>query len=137
MTDWTHRQLSMSTDQGIIESCTFEYKLGHPVELIASSPSIGRLEISADDLFEALNQVRLAGEKNKFLLLCNGARADSYPSRMSRQMRHGAQTYIFKYGVHAKRDDLVDLLDPATYDQVTTVAEQKKNFDDWLNSLGH
>ena len=134
--EWKNHQVHMQSSQGVSTDCSIEYRLWRPLKMVAYSTVFGCIEVVSDDLFEALCFVRLEAEKHGFLLLCNGARIDAYPSRMSRQMGFGAQIYVFKSGVQARKDDMVDLLDPALYDQVTTVEKQRGNFEAWLNSLG-
>jgi hypothetical protein len=51
-------------------------------------------------------------------------------------MGRGSRVYIFRHGVQARLEDLVDLFSPATLDQVTTVSEQLRNYEAWLDSLG-
>lgn len=133
--EWLRIHLSMVSIHGNSEDCLIEYRLTHPIEMNASCVPFGRITVSADDLFDALSKVRLEAEKCGYLLLCNGARKDAYPSRMSRQMGRGAKLYAFKHGVQARKEDQIDLLEPAAYNQVATVVKQRENFEAWLNSL--
>ena len=55
--------------------------------------------------------------------------------RMSREMSGGRKVYLFKPGRQALREDLIDVFDPATYDEVGTVAEQRSNYEAWIRSL--
>lgn len=134
--EWFRRCVRMTSIDGIDEDCLIEYCLGRPVEMIATSRAFGRLVVVEGDLFEALCKVRLECEKHRFLLLCNGARKDTYPSRMSRQMGRGEKIYVLINGIQARKEDMIDLLEAASSGQVTTVAEQRENFDLWLTSLG-
>ena len=80
--------------------------------------------------------IRLEMEKHGYFILCNGARKDAYPSRMSRQMGGGRKVYLFKNGIPAQREDLVDIFEPTEYEHIGTVAEQLAAYQTWLRSLG-
>lgn len=135
----TQRQqvrLDMSTVNGDKEVCALEYASGNPVEMSVSCAVLGTISVTADDLFEALSLIRLEAEKHGYFILCNGARTDAYPSRMSRQMGEGGKLYVFKSGMPAQREDLVNIFGPAEFQQVGTVAAQRVAYDAWLRSLG-
>jgi hypothetical protein len=106
-----------------------------PVRLLFEHPKLGHHETSADDAFEALVQLRLWLEPTGYKLLCAGARRDVYPSPMSRQMSGGISAYKMIPGKPATRDDLVKILDPATPDQIGTVAEQESFHKQWLGGF--
>jgi hypothetical protein len=135
----TQRQqvrLDMSTVNGDKEVCVLEYAAGSPVEMSVSCALFGTISVTADDLFEALILIRLEAEKHGYFILCNGARTDAYPSRMSRQMGGGGKLYVFKIGMPAQREDLVNIFEPAEFQHVGTVAAQRVAYDAWLRSLG-
>jgi hypothetical protein len=135
----TQRQqvrLDMCTVNGDNEVCVLEYASGNPVAISVSCTVLGTFSVSADDLFEALSLIRLEAEKHGYLILCNGARTDAYPSRMSRQMGKGGKLYVFKTGIQAQREDLVNIFERAEFQQVGTVAAQRVAYDFWLRSLG-
>lgn len=104
--------------------------------MTVSSALLGTFSVTAGDLFDALILIRLETEKHGYLMLCNGARRDAYPSRASRQMGGGRRLYLFKNGMQAQRKDWVDIFEPAEYEQVETVAEQRVAYETWLTSLG-
>lgn len=135
----TQRQqvrLDMSTVNGDKEVCVLEYASGNPVEMSVSSAVLETISVTAADLFEALSMIRLEAEKHGYLILCNGSRTDAYPSRMSRQMGEGGKLYVFKIGMPAQREDLVNIFEPTEFQQVGTVAAQRVAYDAWLRSLG-
>jgi hypothetical protein len=55
---------------------------------------------------------------------------------MARQMAGGRKVYLLKNGMQARREDLVDAFEPAEFEQVGTVAEQRAAYEEWLRSLG-
>lgn len=117
------------------ESCEVDLVRGPPVELRVQGHHLGSMVFTGDDVFEALVAMRLRLEQDGYFLLCNAARKDTYPSRMSREMSGGRKVYLFKPGRQALREDLVDVFEAATYDQVGTVAEQRSNYEYWIRSL--
>lgn len=129
-------ELTMSSGNGDKAACLLEYSSGDLVEMTVSSALLGTFSVTAGDLFEALSLIRLETEKHGYLMLCNGARKDAYPSRMSRQMGGGRKLYLFKNGLQARREDLVDIFESTEYEQVGTVAEQRVAYEAWLRSLG-
>lgn len=44
--------------------------------------------------------------------------------------------YVLKKGVQARKTDLVDALNEASWDQVGTVSEQRAYYESWARSLG-
>jgi hypothetical protein len=108
---------------------------GPPVQLQIHGHHLGPMSFKGDDVFDALVAMRLRLEQDGYRLLCNAARKDAYPSRMSREMSGGRKVYIFKAGRQALREDLIDVFDPATYDEVGTVSEQRSNYEAWIRSL--
>jgi hypothetical protein len=118
------------------ESCELQWSFdGRAVVMVAQSASIGTVKIEADNVFAALVELRLLLEVGDRLLLCNAARKDAYPSRMLLEMGGGRKTYLLRRGERAAKEDLVDVFEPATYEQVSTVAEQRQAYEDWLGSL--
>lgn len=118
-----------------VEPCEIILAKGYPVKLEARSRLFGSLTFTSDDLFGALVELRLRLEQNGYVLLCNAARKDAYPSRMGREMGGGRKVYLHKLGAHGRREDLVDALGAAAYDQVSTVDQQRSFYDAWLGSL--
>lgn len=120
---------------GSVEPCRISFEQAMPLELHTNSNHFGDMVISADDLFGALIKLRLALEKDGYLLLCNAARKDAYASRMSREMGGGRQVYLLRNGYQAGSEDMVDSLGKATLSQVGTVSEQREWYSIWLRSL--
>jgi len=119
---------------------TIEFSESAPYELRLLSEAGDEIEFSCKelDLFDCLTTLRKQYlEIKECLILCNGARLDVYPSRMSRSMSGGRKAYITHLGQTAKRTDLVDIFDPVEdLSRVATVAEQKDFNKKWFESLG-
>lgn len=82
------------------------------------SDQFGVLSFNDSNLFAALSAFRRVLEQQGYLVLCNGARRDAYPSRMALQMGGGLKVYLLKAGEPARREDLVDIWGSASLDQV-------------------
>jgi len=89
-----------------------------------------------NDLFDALIYIRERLEMQGLFVLCNGSRLDVTPSRMSRQMSNGRRAYQMKMGEQARLPDLVDIFDETSRGSVATVADQRRFYRQWLESLG-
>lgn len=117
-------------------SCVIEWMPeAEGVAMTARAASVGIVNIRAANVFEALVKLRLQLEGSDCLLLCNAARKDAYPSRMLLEMGGGRKSYLLHQGKPASKEDLIDLFEPATHEQVGTVAEQRRGYEEWLRSL--
>jgi len=93
---------------------------------------IDRYTATAMDMFESLVRLRLQLEPDGWVVAVQGARRDTYPSGMARDMGGGMRTYIMRPDHHASMDDLVDTLADAAVEQLGTVAEQRAWHREWL-----
>lgn len=93
-------------------------------------------QTQSSDFFACLCELRLVLEKYGYLILCNGARVDCYPSGMGINMGLGLQVYQLKLGEKANRHDLVKTFNIAEVSQVGTVEEQRTYFEKFLESHG-
>jgi hypothetical protein len=98
-------------------------------ELVISGP-LGRHRGQGRDLFDALINLRRSLEADGWRLAVQGARRDSWPSGMLRDQLDGAVVYVNPEDVKAK-PEMVGIFDPASPDEVVTVAEQEAAFEAW------
>lgn len=96
---------------------------------------LGVIKFQGSDLFACLSNLRLYLEKKNFLLLCNGARIDVYPSSMTREMSAGRLAYVIKLGQTASRDDIVDIFETTSKENIGTVKQQKEYHTRWADSI--
>lgn len=87
--------------------------------------------VTGPDMFEALVGVRRQLEPDGLMIAVQGARRDTYPSGMARDMAGGMQVYVMRAGRRARREDLVETLDNASADQLATVDEQRAFAEAW------
>lgn len=92
-------------------------------------------EDEASDYFNCLLKVRETLEKYNLKIVCNGARYDVYPSRMSRQMGKGIKAYVLTKGLQASEKDLVDIFEEENPAKTGTIEQQKNYYNNWLESL--
>jgi hypothetical protein len=83
------------------------------------------------DMFEALVKLRRQLEPDGLMIAVQGARRDTYPSGMARDMGGGMQVYVIRPGLRARQEDLVETLDDASPDQMATVDEQRAFSGAW------
>lgn len=83
------------------------------------------------DLFDALVALRRQLEEQGIDIATNGARRDVYPSAMLRQTSEGRWAYVLTQPPTGERQPTVDIFGPARWDQLATVDEQRRYFEEW------
>jgi hypothetical protein len=126
--------LLIASSSGKQEPVEIEFTQGLPVTITVRSERFGILSFTERNLFEALLAYRRVLEKNGYLVLCNGARKDAYPSRMALQAG-GRKVYVFRAGKPSLSVDLVETLGAASLEQVSSIAEQRSAYEAWIASL--
>ncbi len=94
-----------------------------------------KIECSAEFYFEALTLLRQTLEVQDIQILCKGANRNVYPSAMQMSMGTGRNAYAMTMGKQALLKDVVDIFDPSSLDECTTIQDQKEYFELWLDSL--
>jgi hypothetical protein len=82
-------------------------------------------------MFEALVRLRRQLEPDGLMVALQGARRDTYPSGMTRDMGGGMSVYVLRPGLPARQEDLVKTLDDAQPDQIATIDEQAFSRSQW------
>ncbi|MFE7638266.1 hypothetical protein ACFU7Z_29895 [Kitasatospora sp. NPDC057518] len=103
------------------------------LELSDQTPTILRMKVAdsawqefqASNWFNCLIEARLGLESRGFLLCCQGARPDVFPSGMMQQMNLGRFAYCLKSGMPLSEDDVVDIFAPADISEVASVEDQR------------
>lgn len=93
----------------------------------------GKVSAAAADAFAALAGVRRDLEAQGWRLAVAGARRDTYPSGMARDMGGGLKVYVMVEGKPAV--ELVDTFADAPPELLATVAEQEAAFGAWWRSV--
>ncbi|WP_459960239.1 hypothetical protein [Nocardia sp. IFM 10818] len=105
-----------------------------PVVLRLGEPSAARVELVGhgtfgsveDDYLSCLLAVREYLEERGWLLCCQGARPDVWPSGMVRQFDNGRRAYVLDRDRRGAEFEVVDIFAPAPADMVVSVVEQGK-----------
>lgn len=128
-------KLDLVDNKGDHRTCTLKISEEEPWSIKIESTEFEERNFQGDDLFDCLMKLREYLDEKNYLLLCNGARIDVYPSGMSRDMSDGRLAYIAKIGMSPSRDDLVDIFEPTSQEHVGTVEQQKEYRARWVNSI--
>ena len=128
------RNVKVRTSRGEIRECSLFMSTAEPyfLELVDFRPD--RLHADGDDLFDCLAKLRLELASEAAMALCNGARLDTFPSGMAREMSGGRKVYLLRMGQPARPQDLVNTFDEAPIDKIASVSEQQAYYLDWLAS---
>jgi hypothetical protein len=102
---------------------------------IVLDSEIYRISKQGGFYFFMLRDIRSELQKSNIFLLINGSRKDVYPSGMSLP---GMMAYVQIMGKQSSSlNDLVNIFDETTQlDMISTVEEQDKYHNNWINSLG-
>ena len=117
--------------EGLIDwskELTQEGRTSYTVRLAWNGESVSGV---ADDMFEALVEIRRQVEPKGWLLAIQGSRLNAYPSGMARDMGGGEKVYVLRPRQPALLTDLVDTLADTSIDDIATVDEQLKFFENW------
>jgi hypothetical protein len=106
-----------------------------PYWMNISGLRVGEERFEGTDLFMCLTKLRRALEGIESQILCNGARIDAYPSRMSRQMGSGVTLSLCEMGKPADSNNRLHIFDPAKRSEVGTVQQQEDHYRAWLKSI--
>jgi hypothetical protein len=90
---------------------------------------------SSDNLFFALNEIRLALQSLGAIPHCYGASKEVYASPMILSMGAGENAYKLRLGIPAKTEDLVNIFDSGPGMTPVDVEEQEQFYALWLQSL--
>lgn len=89
----------------------------------------------ARDAFAAFAECRRQFEPLGIRVLVEGARRDTYPSGMLRDMAGGLRVYREVPGVHPERGDTLGTF-AVSCEAIVTVAEQRAAHEAWMESFG-
>jgi len=93
-----------------------------------------KISKKGDYLFSALLELRKALEEENFLIQCNGAARNVYPSPMQMSMG-GAKAYVLRYSQPAKLKDVINIFEKNDELVCVHIKEQERFYVDWLKSI--
>jgi hypothetical protein len=101
-----------------------------------SSANLREHHVEESDWFNCLIALRRMLEAHGWRILCNGARPNVWPSGMSRSMGGGALAYAWPREQRTLGpEDLVNIFDEASPEQIVAVDEHLDNFRDFRGVL--
>jgi hypothetical protein len=125
----------------IIEGFIHENRILEPNNIKFTSSSIPDINVSGNNHFECLTNLRVELEKYGYFPICNGARLDTYilPTDLDDD---GLWLHILQPGklpsdFISSSEDLVETFGDADPDLVTSIVEQRKKYESWLDSIKH
>jgi hypothetical protein len=119
----------------IVEGLIHESRILEPNKMKFTSLVTPDIEICSEDEFECLTILRVELEKYGYHALCNGARYDTYALPEDIETFNGSYVHILISGKVASQEDEVMTLDYAEPHLIVSVAEQRKNYESWLDSI--
>jgi hypothetical protein len=128
----------MKLDKVVILKKDEERYSGHLIvedDSIVLDSGIYKISKQGGFYFFMLRDIRSELQKYNIFLLINGSRKDVYPSGMSLP---GMMAYVQTMGKqNSSLNDLVNIFDETIQlDMISTVEEQDKYHNTWINSLG-
>jgi hypothetical protein len=94
-----------------------------------------RVDVAADDLFEALVRIREQLEPHGWFVAVQGSRLDSFPSGMQRETAGGLRVYVMRMGEPTRPEDVIETFAEADPSLLATVTAQRKRAEDWARSV--
>jgi hypothetical protein len=124
-------------DASIVEGLMYQNSVLDPNKIKFTSPVTRDIETYAENEFECLKILWIELEKYGYKPLCNGARFDTYPLPDDIDTFGGSYVHILTLGKlpDLEEEDLVETLDYADPHLITSIAEQRKNYEFWLDSI--
>jgi hypothetical protein len=125
----------------IVEGIIYENRFLEPNKIKFTSSATPDIQAGGSNMFECLNDLRIKLEKYGYRPLCNGARLDTYilPTDLDDdgEWLHVLVPGKTPSGLISNSLDLVETFGDAEPDLVTSIAEQRKNYESWLDSIKH
>lgn len=96
--------------------------------------SVGEFTGEASDFFEAMCKVRDCLESIRWRPVCYGSSRNVFPSGMCRDMGRGLKAYRLELGRHTTTKKLVSIFDSGPDVEPSSVAEQRRFWEEWLRT---
>jgi hypothetical protein len=124
-------------DGSIAEGLMHQNSVLEPNKIKFTSPVTTDIETFAENEFECLKILWIELEKYSYKPLCNGARFDTYPLSDDIDVLGGSYVHILTPGKLPDPEDRdrVETLDYAEPHLIISIAEQRKNYEFWLDSI--
>jgi hypothetical protein len=118
----------------IVEGVIHQSRILEPNKIEFTSLVIPDIKANSTNEFECLKILRVELEKYGYRPLCNGARCDTYALPVDIN-DNGIFVHILTTGKTPSYEDKVRTFDYAEPHLITSIAEQRKNYESWLDSI--
>ena len=129
-------ELKIQHDDGSIsDGSIYESSVLEPNKIKFTSPVTKDIEICGVNSFDCLTNLRIELERYEYRPLCNGARSDAYALPDDIETYNGSYVHILTLGIVPTEENQLDTFDYADPNLITSVIEQRGNYDLWLDSI--
>jgi hypothetical protein len=119
----------------IVEGIIHESRLLDPNKIRFTSLVTPEIEAYSTNDFECLTIFRIELDKYGYRPLCNGARRDTYSLPDDMETFGGSYVNILALGEFPNNEDHVETFEYAEPHLITSISEQRKNYEDWIDSV--
>jgi hypothetical protein len=119
----------------IVEGIIHESRILEPNKMKFTSPVTPDIEAHSRNDFECLTIFRIELDRYGYHPLCNGARRDTYALPDDMKTFRGSYVNILTLGKFPSQEDSIETFEYAEPHLITSIAEQRKNYESWLNSI--
>jgi hypothetical protein len=119
----------------IVEGTIHESRILEPNKMKFTSLVTQDIEAHSRNDFDCLTIFRVELDKYGYHPLCNGARRDTYALPNDMKTFSGSYVNILTLGKLPNQEDRVETFEYAESHLITSVAEQRKNYESWLDSI--
>jgi hypothetical protein len=130
-----NREIELKRVDGVRFIAQLSVESGESCRISMAQPNAENEVFIGFDFWEAFTNLRKWAEGQGIRVLCQGAKANLVCSGMSRSMGGGRKGYVVRLGQHADSSCLVDILDAADEEEVSTVDKQQEFQRQWLESV--
>lgn len=132
-----NREVTIRNESGIYQKGNLSGKVYSNDKVTINLNVIDKsfFSLERSNFFDCLIDIRNSLAALNWIILCNGARKDVYPSGMRRQMNKGLMAYQLTFGQAVADSDLVDIFQECSEENITTPELQKVYFEEWFESF--
>jgi hypothetical protein len=124
-------------DDSVVIGLVHQNPVLEPNKIKFTSSIAPDIEVYGENEFECLKNLWIELDKHGYKPLCNGARFDTYPLPDDIEVLRGMYVHVLAPGKLPDRENL-DRLRTFEYAEshlITSIAEQRNNYEAWLDSI--
>jgi hypothetical protein len=119
----------------IVEGIIHENTVLEPNKIKFTSSFTPAIEINEENYFKCLINLRRELENYGYNPLCNGARLDTYALLGDKYDSSCLWVHTLTRGKLPEPEDRVETFDEAEANLITSIAQQRRNYESWLDSI--